>query len=65
MPSKLEVAIPDLPHGHGMSFKRGLADGLLRSTEFKAKTPITHLASYRLGHELGVQLKNEIANQVG
>jgi len=25
---KIELEIPEIPHGHGLSFKKGVADGL-------------------------------------
>lgn len=64
MSKTIEITLPELPHGHGLSFKRGIVDALLRSSDQKAKTHKTKRASYRLGYDLGAQIKAEIAKQV-
>ena len=61
---KIEITIPDIPHGHGLSFKKGLADGLLGTEEYKSTCHDTNAASYRRGLEVGNALKQEVAEQV-
>ena len=61
---KIEITIPDIPHGHGLSFKKGLADGLLEIEEHGSAYHETHAASYRRGYEVGEALKQEVAGQV-
>jgi hypothetical protein len=56
-----EITIKDIPHGHGLSFKRGVADGLLQQSIGSDQHPETHSASYRRGVELGEELKTKIA----
>jgi len=62
--SKIEMAIPDIPHGHGLSFKKGVADGILDSNDNKSTCHGTHKASYLRGCEVGKTLKEEIAKRV-
>ncbi len=57
----LQIEIPDIPHGHGLSFKRGVADGLLDSSEHQDLPHATHAASYGRGVEVGRTLKTKIA----
>ena len=61
---KIEITIPDIPHGHGLSFKKGLADGLLENEDHKSTCHETHTASYCCGHDVGEALKKEVAKQV-
>lgn len=37
--TKIEIAIPDIPHGHGLSFKKGIADGLLGCRDHETNPP--------------------------
>ncbi len=56
--------ISTIPHGHGLSFKKGVADGLLEKNTFSNCFHDTHQASYNRGVRFGNQLKDMIANQV-
>mgnify|MGYP001243205497 CR=1 FL=1 len=60
----IKIEIPEIPHGHGLSFKKGVADGLLGSNDNESTCHDTHEASYRRGCEVGKALKEEIAKQV-
>lgn len=62
--STIKLNIPEIPHGHGLSFKKGIADGLLDTDSNEDTCHETHRASYLRGHELGVMLKLEIAGNV-
>ena len=59
--NEINLTIPHIPHGHGLSFKRGIADGLLDSIENKGKPHPTHMASYQRGVEIGRNLRELIA----
>lgn len=61
---KIELDIPEIPHGHGLSFKRGVADGLLDNHDHEATPHETHAASYQRGLEVGAELKLKIAKLV-
>lgn len=58
------IAIPEIPHGHGLSFKKGIADGLLETKEHEKTCHETHAASYQRGYEIGVEFRQEIAKYV-
>lgn len=58
------IAIPKIPHGHGLSFKKGLADGILGVNEHAGSIHETHSASYHRGYAVGVALKEDIARLV-
>jgi hypothetical protein len=58
------IEIPEIPHGHGLSFKKGIADGLLETKEHESTCHETHLANYRRGYEIGEALKKVISNKV-
>ena len=60
----ISIPIEDIPHGHGLSFKHGVADGLLGSNTYESKPHPTHSASYERGKIFGIQLKAEIAKNV-
>lgn len=66
--SRIELEIPEIPHGHGLSFKKGLADGLLgcraHDEDPQTKPHKTHSASYERGILVGQQLKQDIAKLV-
>jgi hypothetical protein len=62
--SKIEIVIPQIPHGHGLSYKKGVADGLLDAEQFQKDFHKTHSASYQKGREVGITLKNIIAQHV-
>lgn len=55
---KIEITIPDIPHGHGLSFKKGLADCLLENEDNKDSCHETHAASYLRGQVVGAGLKH-------
>jgi len=61
---KIELEIPEIPHGHGLSFKKGIADGLLDNRDHEATPHETHAASYQRGVEVGAHLKTIIAKLV-
>lgn len=60
--------IKEIPHGHGLSFKRGIADGVLsnQNSAITAPEPIPngHDKSYRDGFSLGVALAQQVAEKV-
>jgi hypothetical protein len=60
----VQVEIAEIPHGHGMSFKRGVADGLLDSRYHEEAPHNTHSASYERGLVVGAELKHEITKLV-
>jgi hypothetical protein len=60
----VQIDIPDIPHGHGLSFKKGVADGLLDTRSHESEPHKTHSASYELGLAVGADLKEKIAGQV-
>jgi hypothetical protein len=60
----IQLEIPEIPHGHGLSFKKGVADGLLDCREHEQTPHETHTASYERGLTIGTVLKNEIARLV-
>jgi hypothetical protein len=60
----IEIEIPDIPHGHGLSFKKGIADGLLDSSSHKKTCHETHKESYLRGSEVGEKLKANVAKLV-
>ena len=57
----ITLEIPDIPHGHGLSFKKGMADGLLGCPDHETTPHTTHAASYERGVEVGDDLKRQIA----
>lgn len=60
----IELNIPDIPHGHGLSFKKGVADGLLQEDTNEGNYHETHDASYNRGKAVGENLRNLVAQQV-
>ncbi len=60
----IKIEIPDIPHGHGLSFKKGVADGLLDCRDHEVTSHETHAASYHRGVEVGAVLKREVAKIV-
>lgn len=54
----------EIPHGHGLSLKKGVSDGLLDKEASKFDLPNGHNESYRKGVEFGKKLKEEIAKKV-
>lgn len=55
---------PDIPHGHGLSFKKGVSDGLLERNDYANGLPNGHDESYRRGFEEGVALRQATALRV-
>ena len=64
MTDKIELTIESIPHGHGLSFKKGIADGLLDLQEHESTLHETHAASYRRGVEIGTELKRKVGECV-
>lgn len=60
----MNIEIPEIPHGHGLSFKRGVADALLETESHKNTCHGTHAASYLKGYKIGGNLKELIAKKV-
>jgi hypothetical protein len=60
----IELEIQDIPHGHGISLKKGLSDGLLDCREYEPTVHPTHAVSYDRGTQIGVELKRKIAAKV-
>ena len=63
MPS-FSLDLEDIPHGHGMSTKRGIADGLLDESRYEGNVPNGHEASYRRGVKAGKELRTQVADAV-
>lgn len=55
---------PDIPHGHGLSFKKGVSDGLLERNDYADDLPNGHNESYRRGVEEGLAIRHRIARRV-
>ncbi|CAG9932478.1 hypothetical protein [Candidatus Nitrotoga arctica] len=51
-----EIEIQEIPHGHGLSFKKGVADGLFKCSDNEQKVPKSHLKSYERGLKIGAEL---------
>jgi hypothetical protein len=62
--TKIIINIPEIPHGHGLSFKKGVADGLLSCEDHEGKCHQTHSLSYQKGLNVGKEMKFEIAKLV-
>lgn len=60
----VNLGVEGIPHGHGLSFKRGLSDGLLERDEFREEVHPTHLHSYERGLILGKDLRSQVARAV-
>ena len=60
----IEIKIPDRPHGHGLSFKRGLADGFLDCRDHDSLPATTHAANYPRSIYTGTEFRRHIANLV-
>ena len=60
----VQIEIPEIPHGHGLSFKKGVADGLLDTRSHESEPHETHSASYERGITVGADLKEKIALHV-
>lgn len=55
-----------IPHGHGLSYKKGIADGLLGTEreDLKGYVPQGHDGSYKKGVEEGKELAVSINSRV-
>ena len=60
----VNLEIATIPHGHGLSFKKCIADGLLECRTHEEAPHETHAASYQRGLQVGEVLRNEIAKRV-
>jgi hypothetical protein len=56
--------VQDIPHGHGLSFKKGICDGLMEAETNKGNYHETHEGSYLRGVAEGVALRVAIAARV-
>lgn len=61
---KITLSVEEIPHGHGLSTKHGIADGLLEETKYEGKVPNGHDASYQRGVEIGKKLMQQVASLV-
>jgi hypothetical protein len=63
---KIELTIPDeLPHGHGASFKKGIADALLESAKSEiSHTPEGHNESREKGQVVGKEIAKHVSKIV-
>lgn len=62
---RIEYESSGIPHGHGLSFKKGLADGLLeRESPDTDELPEGHSRSYNRGVSVGDELRKQIARVV-
>jgi len=60
----MNIKIEQIPHGHGLSFKRGCSDGLLKKEDFKEGLPNGHQVAYQRGVDLGKELQKNIALKI-
>ncbi len=60
----IQFEVAEIPHGHGLSFKKGVADGLLNCRDHEDTCHKTNAASYQRGVELGVELRNKLGATV-
>ena len=61
---EITLLVEEIPHGHGKSTKRGIADGLLEETKYEGNVPSGHDASYRRGVKIGEGLMQKVAKLV-
>ncbi|MGZ0018712.1 hypothetical protein [Nitrosomonas sp. wSCUT-2] len=63
---KIKLTIPDeLPHGHGASFKKGIADALLESARSEwLHTPEGHNESREKGQVVGKEIAKLVSKIV-
>lgn len=59
----IQLKIEEIPHGHGASFKKGIAS-ILANSDLSENLPNGHEHSYERGQQIGNQLKAEIAKLV-
>jgi len=60
----IQIEFSEIPHGHGLSFKKGIAGGLLDCRDHEETPHNTHSASYERGLVVGAELKRGIAKHV-
>lgn len=54
----------DIPHGHGLSYKKGICDGLMGETKYSNLIHETHRLTYNKGVEEGKNIKESISSRV-
>lgn len=59
----IQLKTEEIPHGHGASFKKGIAS-ILVDSDFNENLPTGHGHSYERGKQIGIELKAEIAKLV-
>lgn len=60
----IQTEFSETPHGHGLFFKNGIADGVLDCCDHEETPHDTHSASYERGLVVGAELKREVAKHV-
>lgn len=60
----ITIEINEIPHGHGLSFKKGVADGVLDNKLHEDTCHGTYSASYIRGRDAGKKIMEEIAKKV-
>ena len=63
MTHEAKLEIDGIPHGHGLSFKKGISDALI-GVDTKKSCHETHYHSYDRGFQFGTELKAAIASKV-
>ena len=60
------ISLPqeEIPHGHGLSFKRGVSDGILGLNQYSSEIHPTHSQSYSRGKDIGIEIRKEVATLV-
>jgi len=58
------MAERNIPHGHGLSHKKGISDGLLERNDYAESIHETHRASYLRGVDEGRILRGVTALRV-
>jgi hypothetical protein len=63
---KIELKMPDeLPHGHGASFKKGIAEAILESSKTELNhTPEGHDDSRKKGFAVGEEIAKFVSSHV-
>jgi len=54
----------EIPHGHGLSFKKGISDAVLDVNKLQDTLPNGHNLSYEKGIKLGKELKDIINKKI-
>ena len=60
----MNIKIEIIPHGHGLSFKKGCSDGLLNNNFFEENLPNGHYLSYQKGVDFGKKLQKNISLKI-